>query len=66
MMALLIAKPAYAYIGPAIAAIGYLLGPVVAIIAAAAMILIWPVYRLFKRHKSKNQPEDKKDEDSGT
>lgn len=45
--------PAYAYIGPAIAFISYLFGPVIAVIAAVAMTIYLPVRIYLKKRKKK-------------
>ncbi len=57
---------AHAYIGPAIAFVSYLLGPVAAIIAAIAMILFLPARALLrKRKKSRLAREGDTGSDSG-
>lgn len=52
----LTAFPAYAYIGPVIAFVSYLLGPVIAIIAAIAMVLYFPIRAYMKKRKKKKTP----------
>ena len=50
----------YAYIGPAIAFVGYLLGPVAAVFAVVGIILYLPIKALIKKvKKAKDKPEDK-------
>lgn len=48
-------ETAYAYIGPAIAFVGYLLGPVAAIIALVIMIIAWPARILWKKYRAKKE-----------
>ena len=60
----LVSFPAFAYIGPAIAFIAYLLGPVVAVVAGIAMILSFPILKLYRKFKGKDKKvpsEDKID-----
>ena len=54
--------PAHAYIGPAIAFVSYLAGPVVAVLAAVAMLLVWPAWKLIQKLRGKPVPgaDDKK------
>lgn len=60
------AAPAHAYIGPAIAYIGMLFGPVAAVLVAIAMVLFFPIRSYLKKRKKKKdaaaqdgQPDDK-------
>lgn len=52
----MVAVPAHAYVGPgiAVAFVGYLFGPVIAIIVAIGLVLIWPARWLWKKLKKKN------------
>ena len=52
--------PAHAYIGPAIAFVSYLAGPIIAIGAAVAMLLAWPAWKLIQKLRGKPVQEDKK------
>ncbi len=62
---MLIASPAYAYIGPGlgIAAIWMLPGPIAAIIATVALIGYFPARWLYKKHKAKKLAEIEPGED---
>ena len=60
LLFMIITEPAYAYIGPAIAFLGYLLGPLVAVIGAIVIILAWPAMSLYKKYK-KNKAENTND-----
>jgi len=55
---------AHAYIGPGIAFLSYLLGPVAAIVVTVGLILYLPIKKIIKKGKKKNS-EDKnaKDDD---
>jgi hypothetical protein len=54
-------EPAYAYVGPAIAFVSYLLGPVVAVLAAIGIVLYLPVKKLIKKkNASKNEEQNEK------
>ncbi|MFP4097369.1 MAG: hypothetical protein ACLFP8_02745 [Alphaproteobacteria bacterium] len=52
---------AYAYIGPAIALLGSLFGPVIALVAVIILTLFFPILKLYKtlaaRAKSKEDQE---------
>jgi hypothetical protein len=52
---LFMAGPAHAYIGPgaAVAFAGYVFGPLIAIVVALGLVLIWPARILYKKFKSK-------------
>ncbi len=54
--------PAHAYIGPAIAFVSYLAGPIVAVLAAVAMLFAWPAWKLIQKLRDKPVPgaDDKK------
>lgn len=56
---LLASTPAQAYIGPAIAVVGYIAGPVVAVIAAVALILSYPAMALWRKYKKKKAGNEK-------
>lgn len=49
--------PAFAYIGPAIAFIAYLLGPIAAIVVGIGMILSFPILKLYRKFKGKDKKE---------
>ena len=49
----LVPLPAHAYIGPALAFTSYLFGPVIAILAAVAMLLAWPAWKLVQKIRGK-------------
>lgn len=53
---MLLSAPAYAYVGPgvAVAFVGYIFGPIIAIAIAVGLILIWPARWLYKKYKKKN------------
>jgi hypothetical protein len=56
---------AHAYIGPAVAFVSYLFGPVVAVIAVVGLILYLPIKALLKKRKQKdNDQEDSQPEKS--
>ncbi len=59
---LLASFPAFAYIGPAIAFIAYLLGPFVAVIAGIAMILSFPILKLYRKFKGKDKKKTPEEE----
>lgn len=64
---LLRSSPAYAYIGPAIVFIGYLFGPIGALIAGILMILSFPflkLYRKFCKKKEEGTEADNKEDDA--
>ena len=48
----------YAYIGPAIAFIGYLFGPIVAVLAVIAMVFYLPAKKMIKKMKAKNKTDE--------
>jgi membrane protein implicated in regulation of membrane protease activity len=54
----LLATPAFAYIGPGagITVLGALWGVVVAVVVALAVLLLWPLSRLFRRRRSTTPP----------
>jgi hypothetical protein len=71
LLALLLApSSAQAYVGPAIAFVGYIAGPVVAVIAAVVMLFAWPAWQLIQKIRGKSKkdgtavaatpPDDKK------
>lgn len=52
---LCLAAPAHAYVGPgvAVAFVGYIFGPLIAIAVAVGLVLIWPARWLYKKFKKK-------------
>lgn len=61
-----LALPAFAYIGPAVAFLSYLLGPVVAVIVAIALMVLWPFIVIYKkRKKAKEAAPDGQPDDQG-
>jgi len=57
-LAALVPMPAQAYVGPAIAFVGYIAGPVVAVIAAVVMLFAWPAWQLFQKIRGKSKKDD--------
>ncbi|MCB1783126.1 MAG: hypothetical protein KDI13_03955 [Alphaproteobacteria bacterium] len=60
---LLLTNPAQAYVGPgaAVVLIGYIFGPIVAVITAVGLVFLWPLYYLWKKIKSKKKKSADKD-----
>lgn len=57
-VALLVASPAWAYVGPGagLSLLGALWGVVAAVVLALAFVVIWPVRRLIKRRAGPANP----------
>lgn len=60
LLALLVLSPlpAHAYVGPAIAFVGYIAGPVVAVVAAVAMLFAWPAWQLIQKIRGKSKKDE--------
>lgn len=56
---LLFIAPSYAYVGPAIAFVSYLLGPIAAVLAAIGIVLYLPVKKLLKKKNTATDTEKK-------
>ncbi len=58
--------PAHAYIGPAIAFVSYLFGPVAAVVAAIGIILYLPLKMVWKKFKKAKGAPDKQESDEAS
>ena len=58
--AFFVCLPAQAYIGPAVALLASLFGPIIAVLALIGMIVIYPAFKFVKNRRAKKS--DKKAE----